>query len=519
MNLTQLIERAAQAYPCVISTICGERQRSWLQSCDRVSRLGGALKNLGVEIGERVTMLGMNSDRYFEAYFGISWCGAVFVPMNVRWSVAENLYSIEDSTPKVLIVDDFFLAHAQEILTKTDRIKTVIHIGDAETPQGMLNYEALLQDTVPMHSVRRDSNDVAGVFYTGGTTGAPKGVMLSHSNLVHSAMYTAVHIPSDHNARCLHAAPMSHIADFSNTVSITMLGKTHVFIPYFDPEMMLEAIEAHKVTYTMMVPVMIQMLMDHPNFEKTDLSSLDGLVYGASPMSQTVLKRLKARLPELHLLQGYGQTEMAPSMTMLWPDDHAVDGPNIHRLGSVGQPLVGVDIKIVDEERTEIPQGEYGQIAVKGQNVMLGYWNKPEETAAAKFGGWLLTGDVGYFDEDGYLYLVDRIKDMIVSGAENVFSREVENAISDHPAVDAVAVIGIPSEKWGELVHAIVISRKGATVTETEIIAHCRERIGGYKCPKSVEFRTEPLPVSGVGKLMKTELRKPYWIGKDKAVN
>jgi acyl-CoA synthetase (AMP-forming)/AMP-acid ligase II len=519
MNLTQLIERAAQTFPDTIATIYGDRQRTWAQSRDRVSRLGGALRKLGVEFGDRVTMLGMNSDRYFESYFGISWCGGVFVPMNIRWSVAENLYSIEDSTPQVMLVDDFYLAHAQQILAKTDIVKTVIHMGEAETPEGMLNFETLLQEAEPLARVRSDSNDVAGIFYTGGTTGSPKGVMLSHSNLIHSAMYAAVYIPSDGESRCLHAAPMFHIADFSNTVSLTMVGKTHVFIPYFDPAVLLKAIEQHKVTYTMMVPVMIQMMMDHPDFEKTDVSSLDGLVYGAAPMSQTLLKKLRTRLPELKLLQGYGQTEMAPNMTLLWPDDHIVDGPNVHRLRSVGQPLVGVDMKIVDEEMQEVEQGKVGQIAVKGTNAMLGYWNKPEETAAAKVNGWLLTGDAGYFDEDGYLYLVDRVKDMIVSGAENVFSGEVENAIGDHPAVSEVAVIGIPSEQWGESVHAIIITEEGAAVSKEEIIAHCREKIAGYKCPKSVEFRTEPFPLSGVSKILKTELRKPYWEGKDKAVN
>jgi acyl-CoA synthetase (AMP-forming)/AMP-acid ligase II len=519
MNLSQLIERAAQTYPDTIATIYGERQRTWAESCERVARLAGALSDLGVKVGDRVTVLGMNSDRYFEAYFGISWCGAVFVPMNIRWSVAENLYSIEDSTPEIMLVDDFYLAHAQQIIEKTGTIKTVIHIGESETPAGMLNFEALIESAKPMARVRRDSNDLAGIFYTGGTTGSPKGVMLSHSNLIHSAMYAAVHIPSEGESRCLHAAPMFHIADFSNTVSLTMVGKTHVFVPYFDPEMVLKSIEKDKVTYTMMVPVMIQMLMDHPDFAKTDLSSLDGLVYGAAPMSQTLLKKLRARLPELKLLQGYGQTEMAPNMTLLWPDDHEVDGPNLHRLGSVGQPLVGVDMKIVDNNMQEMAQGTVGQIAVKGQNVMLGYWNKPEETAAAKVDGWLLTGDAGYFDQDGYLYLVDRVKDMIVSGAENVFCGEVENAVGEHPAVNSVAVIGIPSEQWGEAVHAIVILEEGVTATEEEIIAHCREKIAGYKCPKSVAFRTEPFPLSGVAKVLKTELRKPYWEGKDRAIN
>jgi acyl-CoA synthetase (AMP-forming)/AMP-acid ligase II len=519
MNLSQLIERAAQTYPDTIATINGGRQRTWSESCSRVSRLAGALNKLGVGIGDRVTILGMNSDRYFEAYFGISWCGGVFVPMNIRWSVVENLYSIEDSTPAIMLVDDFYLAHAQQIIEQTKTIKTVIHIGDAETPEGMLNYETLLEGATPMARIRRDSHDLAGIFYTGGTTGAPKGVMLSHSNLIHSAMYAAVYIPSEGESRCLHAAPMFHIADFSNTVSLTMVGKTHVFIPYFDPEMMLKSIERDKVTYTMMVPTMIQMMMDHPDFDKTDLSTLDGLVYGASPMPQTLLKKLLERLPELKLLQGYGQTEMAPNMTLLWPDDHVVDGPNIHRLKSVGQPLVGVDMKIVDDDMKEVAQGTSGQIAVKGTNTMLGYWNKPEETAAAKVDGWLLTGDAGYFDADGYLYLVDRVKDMIVTGAENVFSGEVEHVIGEHPAVKEVAVIGIPSEKWGEAVHAIVISEEGATVTEAEIVAHCREKIAGYKCPKSVEFRTEPFPLSGAAKVLKTELRKPYWEGKEKAVN
>lgn len=519
MNLTQLIERASQTSPDTVATIYGERQRTWSQSCDRVSRLGSVLKGLGVEVGDRVSMLGMNSDNYFEAYFGISWCGGVFVPMNIRWSVAENLHSIEDSQPKVLLVDDFYLAHAQQFLAVTDTIASVIHMGDGETPEGMLNYEQVLQGAEPMPRVRMDSDSLAGIFYTGGTTGTPKGVMLSHSNLIHSAMYAAVYIPSNDDTRCLHGAPMFHIADFSNTVSITMVGKTHVFIPYFDPEIVLKAIDRHKATYTMMVPTMIQMLLDHEEFENTDVSSLDGLVYGASPMSKTLLKRLRGYLPELKLLQGYGQTEMAPNMTLLWPDDHAVDGPNAHRLGSVGQPLVGVDMKILDENLTEVPQGSVGQIAVKGQNVMLGYWNKPEETAETIVDGWLLTGDAGYFDEDGYLYLVDRVKDMIVTGAENVFSGEVESAISDHPAVNIVAVIGIPSDQWGEAVHAIVIPKEGAAVTEAELIAHCRERIGGYKCPKSVEIRTEPFPMSAVGKVLKSKLREPYWADRERAVN
>jgi long-chain acyl-CoA synthetase len=265
-----------------------------------------------------------------------------------------------------------------------------------------------------------------------------------------------------------------------------------------------------------MVPTMIGMMLAHPDYKPFRLGSLRRLVYGASPMPAAILDRLLEDLPGIELYQGYGMTEAASVITMLLSEDHVPGNP---RLRSVGQPLVGVRLSIQDEEGNILPDGEIGEVCAKGGNYMREYWANPDATAEAFRGGWYHTGDAGYLDEEGYLFLVDRVKDMIVTGGENVYSAEVESAISTHPAVAQVAVIGIPSERWGEEVHAIVVPKPDTTVTAEEIIAHARERIAGYKVPKSVEFRAEPLPLSGAMKVLKRELREPYWAGHEKRVN
>jgi acyl-CoA synthetase (AMP-forming)/AMP-acid ligase II len=401
----------------------------------------------------------------------------------------------------------------------------VIYLGEGETPadllgsQNLLDYETLLAEAESLPMGERGGGDLAGIYYTGGTTGFPKGVMLSHANLLHSALYGLPDFGSDNEAVYLHAAPMFHLADGSLGVGVTLAGATHVFIPAFDPEATLRAIDTYRVTGILLVPTMLQMLFDHPRFADYDISSLALIVYGASPMPQALLERIMQTIPEMQLVQGYGQTELAPICTLLMPEDHQLDGPLVHRRGSVGRPVVGVEVKIVDEELNSVATGETGQIAVRGNNTMMGYWNKPEQTAATLVDGWVLTGDAGYFDEDGYLYLMDRVKDMIITGGENVFSVEVENALTSHPGVQMAAVIGIPSEEWGEAVHGIVIADPDNTPTEKELIAHCKERIAGYKCPKGITFRSEEFPLSGAGKVLKTELRKPFWEGHAKGVN
>jgi acyl-CoA synthetase (AMP-forming)/AMP-acid ligase II len=463
--------------------------------------------------------LSLNSDRYLECMFAVLWANGVLVPMNIRWSVAENVYSIEDSTPQILLVDDAFLPNARAICEQSKQIKHVIYIGESDTPPDLLDYEDLLREAGQLPMGQRGGDDLAGIFYTGGTTGFPKGVMLSHANLLHSALYGMSDLSMDQNTVYLHAAPMFHLADGSNSWGVTLFGGTHTFIPRFDAEETLRVIDANGVTFLLLVPTMLQMLFDHPRFTDYDISSLELIIYGASPMPQALLERIMQAVPNVQLVQGYGQTELAPVCTLLLPRDHQLDGPLVHRRRSVGRPAVGIDVKIVDEELDVVPPGETGQIAVRGKNTMIGYWNKPEQTASTLVGGWVLTGDAGYFDDDGYLYLVDRVKDMIITGGENVFSVEVENALTDHPGIQSAAVIGIPSKEWGESVHGIVIADPVNPPTEQQLIDHCRDRIAGYKCPKSITFREDDFPLSGAGKVLKTELRKPFWQGHSKNVN
>ncbi|MFK7982686.1 MAG: AMP-binding protein, partial [Saprospiraceae bacterium] len=365
----------------------------------------------------------------------------------------------------------------------------------------------------------RKNDDLAGIFYTGGTTGFPKGVMLTHSNVWASAIALVSLIGLGDEDRVLHAAPMFHLADGAMTQGGMLAGSTHVFIPMFTPAATIQAIDEKKVTHSLLVPVMIQMVINDPTVKTADLSSLRFVLYGASPIAEAVLIQAMNTLPQADFGQGYGQTELAPLATMLAPKYHTTEGPFAGKLKSAGQAIPCVEIKIADKEGASLPLGEIGEIAVRGPNAMKGYWNKPEETAVALRDGWVHTGDAGYMDDEGFVFLVDRVKDMIVSGGENVYSAEVENAVNNHPAVEQVVVIGIPSEEWGEQVHAEVILKAGQTATEADIIAKTKEYIANYKCPRSITFRTEPFPLSGAGKLLKRDVRKPYWEGKDRQIN
>jgi long-chain acyl-CoA synthetase len=312
---------------------------------------------------------------------------------------------------------------------------------------------------------------------------------------------------------------MFHLADGVLTFCAATLAGSNRLIETFDPVATLRAIEEHRVTQALLVPTMINLLVTHRSSRDYDLSSLRGLIYGASPMPEAVARKAMAFLPHVRFHQAYGQTEAAPVLTVNGPEYHVTDGPDAARLRSAGQAIPGVEIAILDEHDREVPRGTVGQICGRGDNVMLGYWNLPELTAQTLAGGWLHTGDGGYMDEDGFLYVVDRMKDMIISGGENVYSAEVENAIHQHPAVKECAVIGIPHEKWGEQVHAIICLEGGQSLDEAGLIDHCRALIANYKCPRSVEFRSEALPISGAGKILKAELRRPHWEGRGERIN
>lgn len=519
MQITSLLRQAAVVNPHGTATIFGDRKQSWREMEGRVAQLAGALQSLGMAAGDRVALLSLNSDRFVEYYFAVVWGGGAMMPMNIRWSAPECAYALNDAAAEILIVDDAFKGLAEAIKPQVAGLKTVIYAGEGDTPEGMVNYEEVLAAAAPAPDAGRAGDDLAGVFYTGGTTGFPKGVMLSHTNFYVSAVSNALEIMMPEKIVYLHAAPMFHIADLLWFGSVTLMAGTHVVIPMFTPDGTLEAIEKHRPAQVLLVPVMLQMVLQSEKLATTDVSSLEQIAYGASPITEAVLKEAFEKFPNVSFVQAFGQTELSPIATVLPKDYHVFDGPKAGKLRSAGRPTRICEIRIVDEDYSDLPRGDVGQIAVKGPNAMLGYWNKPDVTKETIIDGWVMTGDAGYMDDDGFIFLMDRVKDMIVSGGENVYSAEVENALGQHPAVATSAVIGIPSDQWGESVHAIVILHDGAEVTTEDLQAHCHTLIAGYKCPRSVTYRTEPFPLSGANKVLKTELRKPYWDGKERQIS
>ncbi|MEF9947504.1 MAG: long-chain fatty acid--CoA ligase [Comamonas sp.] len=517
MYLTQSLRRAIQQSPNATASIYNGRKRSFTQLGDRVARFAGALRTLGVQPGDRVGILSLNSDWYLEYYMASYWAGAAVNPINIRWSAAEIAYSLDDCETRILLVDDTFAPLIPEIKKLSSALKTLIHLGDGAAPQGMLSYETLVAEAAPVEDAMRSGNDLAGVFYTGGTTGSPKGVMLSHGNLYTNSILGVAEGTVRRGSIGLHAAPMFHLADGAFMNGLFAAGCCHVMLPRFDPIGVLQSIAAHGVTDMLLVPTMIQMLVDHPDIHQYDLSSLQQMLYGASPISEGLLDRAMKAIPHAGFIQAYGMTELSPVATILKPEMHREKGraKGWHR--SAGRATVCTEVRIVDPQGHEVPRGTVGEIIVRGPNIMLGYWNRPEETARALRGGWLYTGDAAYMDEQGYLFIVDRLKDMIVTGGENVYSIEVESVIATHPAVAACAVIGTPHEQWGEQVHVFIVRKPGQALEAEELIDFCKVRIASYKCPREVSF-VEAMPLSGAGKILKTTLRAPFWAHQERKV-
>ncbi|MBT3371832.1 MAG: long-chain-fatty-acid--CoA ligase [Rhodospirillaceae bacterium] len=518
MKISNTISRNMQVNGDGIATIFGDRKHSWNQFGERIARLAAGLTSLGLERGDRVAVLSLNNDRYMESYFGVPWGGHVLVPINTRLAPPEVVFWLNDSGATVLMVDETFVPMLPKIQDQLETVKHVVFLGDGPAPQGMLSFEGLLAGAAAMGAVESNSEDLAILLYTGGTTGRSKGVMLSQNNVLVNALQFAPTVGYRSNSVYLHAAPMFHIADGTCTYAIATAAGTSVIIPGFEPEAALRAVQDHKVSVTLWVPTMVNMAVYFPGVEKFDLSSLIDMMYGASPMPEAVVRRAMEVMPNTRFHHAYGQTESAPILTVLDPARHVPDSPT-GKLGSCGQAIMGVQLKIVDEDENEVPTGEVGELCARGDNVMLGYWGQPEMTAHALRNGWLHTGDGARMDEEGFVYIVDRVKDMIISGGENVYSAEVEDAIYQHAAVAECAVIGIPHDKWGEEVHAIIRLHEGQEADEKAIIEHCHTLIAAFKCPRSVELRTDPLPLSGAGKILKAQLREPYWADQDKAVH
>lgn len=503
MYLTQALHRGVQQFPQRPATVCGGRTRTFAESAGRIARLAGGLRALGVGEGDRVAYLGLNSDRFLEYYLASWWAGAVVNPVNVRWATEEIGYSLEDSGTAVLVLDDTFLP-------MVPGLRTVVRAGEAAPVAGDgadASWEELAGAADPVPDRRRGGDELAGLWYTGGTTGFPKGVMLSHANLLVSAYGLSACGVFDAAVpvRYLHVAPMFHLADLAGSIGTMLLGGTHVTVPSFAPVPVMDAIETQAVTHTVLIPIMIQALADHPELAGRDLTALRRVVYGGSPIAQAVLDRARKALPSAEFLQAYGQTELSPVATVLGTAEHD-DPARPHLLRTGGRAAPHAEVQIVDEAGAEVPRGTTGEIVCRGGHVMLGYWGRPAETAAALQDGWMHTGDVGRMDDEGYVEVLDRLKDMIITGGENVYSTEVENAVATHPAVANCAVIGLPDEVWGERVHAVVVLHDGAAATGAEIREHARATIAGYKAPRTVEFVGE-LPSTPTGKVLKRELR------------
>lgn len=503
-----LLEKAAECWPQSPSVSDEGRTFTWQETYGRCQSMACAVVGLGVRAGDRIAYLGFNSHWAFELFFAAPMAGAIVVPVNFRLSIGEMIICIEDADPAILIVDEHHLDQAAAIVRACPWLKAVIYAGQGDVPRDMTAYERLLEETRATNTVPSGNDDTLVIFYTGGTTGRSKGVMLSHINQFTNALGGISQYRMAERETHLLASPMFHAAAGSRVYTATMTGTHTVILSRFDVANVMQMVERYSINTMQIVPTMLQMMLGHPSFHSFDLSSLRLITYGAAPMPVALLEQALKVLPRVSFAQSYGMTEASPVVTVLDGDDHSLEIERLARLESVGRAVFHNHVRVVDAERRVLSYGEVGEIAVKGSNVMNGYWRAPELTNAVLQDGWYYTGDSGYLDENGYLFLVGRIKDMIVSGGENIYPIEIENILSRHPAIIECAVIGVPHDKWGESVHAIVRLSEPAAVTEKDIKDYCRERIAHYKCPTSVTFIKEPLPTSAIGKVLKTDLRK-----------
>lgn len=519
VRIFELLETAAARWPEKPAISFEGETRTWRQTYQRCRAATTLLSGIGVKKGDRVAFLGFNSNVCYESYYSPAMIGAILVPINYRLSVREMIECVEDCLATVLIVDPHFVDQARQIQQSCSSVTTLVYAGsrikDEPTPDGMLCYEDELKKVIAANSYCEltPSQDDESVifFYTGGTTGRSKGVMLSNINFQCNTDCSIPLYRMQQGWNFIVLGPLFHLAAGSRVFSSTALGGHCAILPKFDVLEVFQTIEKYRINSATLVPTMFQMMLDHPDFSKYDLSSLKMLAYGAAPMSVSLLSRVIKAFPGVDIFQTFGMTEAAPILTSLDSKYHVLSGPNSNKLGSVGRAVSHVQLKIVDERGRELAAGETGEIIARGDNIMTGYWHLPELTAEALSDGWYHTGDAGYLDEEGFLFLEGRVKDMIVSGGENIYPIEVENVLSHHPAIHQVAVIGIPHETWGEAVHAVVTLEQEAQVTEAELIAFCKEQIASYKCPVSVTLRADPMPLSPINKILKTELRKPFW--------
>ena len=517
MNIGSLLTKTGRLHGNRLAIQYGEQQLTYAELTQRVGRLTRALQTLGVRPGDRVALVQRNGPALFETLFACFRAGAVAVPINVRLHPEEVAFICQDCEARVLVATGEYAPSAFQARKQIPELQLV----GVESIAGALDYEKLLSaaDQVTIDA-EVGPDDLAWLFYTSGTTGKPKGAMLTHRNLLAMTMnYFADVYPLTPEDVVLHAAPLTHGSGLFGLPAIAR-GTTSVILhtPSFDPQTVFTLIQSMRVTtIAFLAPTQIKMLLNGP-YQSYDLSSLRCIPYGGGPMYVEDMKQAVEAFGPV-LLQIYGQGEAPMTISYLRREEHVTHGDPVaeQHLASAGIPRTNVEVRIVDDDDHEVATGEIGEIVARGSVVMAGYWDRPDATAETLRGGWLHTGDIGTMDAQGYLYLLDRKKDMIISGGNNIYPREIEEVLLKHPAIYEVAVIGVPDPLWGESVKAIVALRPGTTVTEEEVHALCRQHLASYKKPRIVEFVPE-LPKSAYGKILKRELREQYWQGRERRI-
>ncbi len=542
--LTETLAKAVKLFPRKRAIVCGGRHWTYQEFSSRVYQLSRCLKRMGIKKDDKVAILHPNCHTFLEAYYAIPQIGAVSVPINTRLSPGEIAFILKDSESKLLIADSMFRSPLEPIRKEIRGIKKILWTGEGEDnpsppdphPKASarggtrgkrsidLNYEEALrqEDSGPLLPPSIDGEDIAQIYYTSGTTGRPKGVMLSHKNVTTHALGTIAEVHLTDSDVWVHVAPLFHLADAWATWAVTWVGGTHVLVREFDARAVLETLQREKVTLTNLIPTMLNLMVNHPDAGKFDYGSLRVLLSGGAPIAPEVVRRIVGTF-KCDYIQTYGMTETSPYLTLSILKEHLrrlSDEDQLRFKSKTGREFIGVELKVVNEQGDEIKKDEkeVGEIIVKGDIVTKGYWKLPEETKKSIKKGWLHTGDMAVIDEEGYVTIVDRKKDMILTGGENVYSTEVENILYMVPAILECAVVGVPDQKWGEAVKAIVVLKPGQRATEQEIIQFCKERIAHYKAPKSIDF-IGSLPRTGSGKIHKKNLRDKYWEGFEKKVH
>lgn len=500
----ELLSRNARKYPGKMGFKEGERSFTYAEYNFRVNKLSNALSGLGIGHGDKVAMLLFNGIEMVDCYFALAKLGAVCVPVNFRFIGTEIAYVVDNSDSVAMIFDKSFEKIIASIKDRMPKLKHFIVVPFREELPYALNYDEFLSmGSGEEPNIMVNDNDVAQIMYTSGTTGKPKGAVLSHKNQLMNALSFLVERYSNPDEIYLSNLPLFHVAGIGTILHTLSRGGSIIISKEFNPGVVAETIEKEKVTVLLMVPAMWNMLLQLPNVQKYDFSSLRACLTGAAIMPLKMKESILKNFPNMQLYDGFGQTEMSPVTTLLKPEDF------LRKPTSVGKPIIGVEVRVVDDGGQDVPQGEIGEIIYRGPGMFLEYYKNPEATRQALVDGWFHSGDLVRMDEEGFVYVVDRKKDMIISGGENVYPAEVEEVLYGHEKIMEAAVIGIPSEKWGEGVHAIVVAKPGQTLTAGEVIEYCASNLAGYKKPRSVDI-VDTLPRNASGKVLKTKLREIY---------